>query len=139
VPGGDLLRGDLDMDGREFLAKVLTTENLILNVSATVLRRDDLAAVLQEQASALAGYTFAGDWHVYAHLLSRGGVSFAARPLNSHRRHAAGATISATASTHVTEIERVHTEVGHLVALDDATRTAQADYRRRVFDHMTSR
>ena len=136
MPGGDLLQRDHDMPGMEFLTSAMATANLILNVSATVMRRADLAAVLEAHASALNGYTFAGDWHVYAHLLPRGRISIVARSLNRHRRHGEGRTLSAKALTHVQEIERVHREIGRIIPLDDAALRRQADYRQSVLDNL---
>lgn len=139
IPGGDLLRTSLEMDGAEFVSRSLTVANVILNVSAGVLRRADLAEVLETEREALAGYKFAGDWHVYAHLLPRGRVTFRARSLNSHRRHAAGATISSEAVPHVDEIARVHAELARVVPIDDALRALQEEYRSQVLASLTKK
>jgi hypothetical protein len=138
MPGGHLLQNDFDLSGTEFLTSAMAVANLILNVSGTVMRRSDLMAVLVEQAPALSGYTFAGDWHVYVHMLPRGRVSIVARSLNRHRRHGAGKTSMADAHTHVREIERVHSEIGRIIPLDDAALRRQRDYRQSVLDSLTA-
>ena len=132
VSGGQRLLEDFEAEGVEVASSTLAVENMMLNVSAAVMRRSDLLAVLDDQAEALRRYRFAGDWHVYLHLARRGRVSYVARPLNAHRRHGLGATFTRTPEDHVAEIAMVHDEVNRLFALPEGVAASQADYRHRV-------
>lgn len=132
VAGGEHLLADLEIDGAEFARTLLAIENVVLNVSATVTRRADLVDVLTEEAEALRTYRFAGDWHVYLHLMPRGRVSFVARSLSTHRRHRRGATLGSGAAEHIAEIALVHDEFNRMFPAPDPVRSAQADYRMRV-------
>ena len=78
----DLSRSDV-FDGPSFLRAALAERNLILNASAVLFRRDRLLAALARCHDELATLRVAGDWRIYAEILSAPGckVIFEARPL----------------------------------------------------------
>ena len=87
---------DAVFEGSDFLRGYLAERNLILNVSAVLWRRADLLAALHRAEADLKQLRMAGDWRLYAEMLSRPGsqVAYVAAPLNQHRRHARSVTHS---------------------------------------------
>ncbi|MDE8346505.1 MAG: glycoside hydrolase family 99-like domain-containing protein [Acidocella sp.] len=112
----------------DFARGMLTTRNLIPNVSAVLWRR---AALLRALAAApdLEDWKLAGDWRLYLAALAgqEGAVVYIAEPLNTHRRHAGGVTQRLAAGAHLAEIERMQTLAAELLDLDTDACTAQAD------------
>jgi hypothetical protein len=76
--------------GAVFLERCLAERNLILNVSSVVWRRSALLEAFGRCETALDTFTVAGDWRLYAELLSVPGarIAYVASPLNRHRRRA---------------------------------------------------
>ena len=67
-----------------------------------------MQAALRRCGPDLDGYRMAGDWRVYAEVLSQGGtVAYVAQPLNAHRRHDASVTGSLPAAQHLAEVSRM--------------------------------
>ncbi len=106
-PAGDVLRG------------CLAARNLILNASAVVWRRTALQQALRRCGAELSAFTMAGDWRVYAEALSQGGtVAYVARPLNTHRRHAASVTHRLPPARHLEEVARMHRHMQSMLGVD---------------------
>ncbi len=102
-----------------FLRECLSTRNLILNASAVVWRRTALQQALRRCDADLAGFAMAGDWRIYAEALSAGGtVAYVARPLNTHRRHAASVTHRLPISRHLDEVGRMHRHMRAVLGTD---------------------
>jgi len=140
-PLGDSYRGYLneiepgafdeafDMEGEEFLARYLSVKNVILNVSAVLLRRDALLEALRSIGEELQSFRVAGDWRLYVELCSRGAqVSYLPYVLNSHRRHRSSVTHALKVETHLSEIARMHRIVAERVELDEAKLRKQSDH-----------
>jgi hypothetical protein len=97
------------MGGRDFLRRMLSQKNIILNVSAVLWKRDVLLGLLQAVKAELSDYRVAGDWRLYAEVCARGGkIGYIAQPLNRHRRHPESATHAQRRAEQLGEIRRVH-------------------------------
>ncbi len=129
--GPGLLSRDVTMPAREFLAEHLAVKNLIMNVSAVLWRKSALVAAMAKTEKELADLRVAGDWRLYAEacLASESGhVSYFAKPLNSHRRHADSVTQMLDAERHLAEIKRVHEVVDNRLPPDGTRRAMQRSY-----------
>ena len=93
VEAGALSRTEV-FDAETFVRRLLSVKNLILNVSATVWRRDALLRALDNCEAELKTFRMAGDWRLYLEALALPGakVAYEAEPLNVHRRHADSVT-----------------------------------------------
>ena len=133
--GADRLAADLVADGPDFLRAGLAERNLILNASAVLFRRAALGRALDRAGDALSRLRVAGDWRVYAAMLSEPGsrVVFVAEPLNIHRRHPDSATHQLAPRRHLREIALVQDAVADtLPGFDAAARARQLAYRQEV-------
>jgi glycosyltransferase involved in cell wall biosynthesis len=132
APG--LLTADGDFAGDEFLHRCLSERNLILNVSAVLWRRHALLAALDRCEAALGRLRVAGDWWLYADILSQPGarIAYVAEPLNRHRRHSESVTHSLDADRHIAEIAAVQGMVAQTVNADPKLLRRQARYRTEV-------
>ena len=132
--GPAMLDTDAVFEGGSFIRTHLAERNLILNVSAVLWRRDALLAALRRCEGELKGLRLAGDWRVYADILSREGaqVAYVARPLNRHRRHAGSVTARAGTAAQVTDIGRVHAAIARLLDADRGLRQRQLRYKQSV-------
>ena len=75
----------------------------------------------------------AGDWRLYAEILSTGGdVAYVAEPLNVHRRHAASVTHRLSMSQHLAEIRRMHRHMRTLLGPDPAIAAGQRQALREI-------
>jgi hypothetical protein len=131
----DPLRWTADFwaDGAEEIARSLSVKNTIPNVSAVVFRREAIAAVLRDHLEAMAGLRNAADWLCYLRLLCDGGaLSFVAKPLNSHRRHAGSVTIAAFDRGHFQEIVAMQELAAALVSIPPDMRRKALDFRTAV-------
>ena len=128
APG--LLTVDGDFEGQEFLRRCMAERNIILNVSGVLWRREALRASLDRCGEALAKYRMAGDWLLYADMLSQPGarICYVAQPLNRHRRHGDSVTHALDAKRHVKEIAAVQRVVATIVKADQKLRRRQAAY-----------
>jgi hypothetical protein len=126
APG--LLSADATFGGREFLSRCLAERNTILNVSGVLWRRQALLAALDRCGKALADYRVAGDWLLYADVLSQPGarICYVAEPLNRHRRHGESVTHAMDAKRHVEEIASVQRVVAKILKADQKLRRRQA-------------
>ena len=114
--------------GREFAARLLSTRNLIPNVSAVLWRREALLKALAAVPE-LEEWKLAGDWRLYLALLAgqEGELVYIAEPLNTHRRHAGGVTQSLDAGAHLGEIRRMHALAAETLNLPEARLAEQAE------------
>jgi hypothetical protein len=121
-------------EGGSEVRTALAVKNTIPNVSAVVFRRDALLHALTAGAEELSRLRVAGDWMVYLRALELGRIAFSPRPLNGHRRHPSGVTLSALDLSQLREIvfvqrwvrERWNPEAS---VVDKARRHAERLYR----------
>lgn len=117
----------------EFLTRCLAERNLILNASAVLWRRSALLAAFARCGGEVDGLRVAGDWRLYAEVLSGGGqVVYVAEPLNIHRRHEASATRRLAPEHHLAEVTRMHRLMAGRLGDDAGLRARQLRYQRRV-------
>jgi glycosyltransferase involved in cell wall biosynthesis len=128
APG--LLSADATFSGRDFLAKCLSERNLILNVSAVLWRRHALLAAFARLGDRLDRFRVAGDWYLYAQMLSQPAarIAYVAEPLNRHRRHASSVTQGLDARRHVDEIAEVQRFVAETLGNDRRMKRRQSLY-----------
>ena len=123
--GATILAADGVFPAIEVLQTCLADRNLILNASGVLFRRASLLAALERCGAELQTWQMAGDWRLYAELLSRGGsVVYVAKSLNIHRRHAASVTHGMTQADHVAEVSRMQRHMLTVLA-PDPTRPAR--------------
>ena len=114
--GAGLLAQDGVFEADDVLRECLSQRNLILNASAVLWRRTAMLEALDRCGPALEGFEMAGDWRLYAELLSGGGrVVYVAKPLNVHRRHGGSVTHRLAAERHLAEVERMQRHMRLLV------------------------
>ncbi|GAB0116260.1 glycoside hydrolase family 99-like domain-containing protein [Acidisoma sp. 7E03] len=128
APG--LLAADATFSGRDFLAKCLSERNLILNVSAVLWRRQALLDAFARLGDRLDSFKVAGDWYLYAEILSQPAarIAYVAEPLNRHRRHGGSVTHGLGARRHVDEIAEVQRFVAQILGDDRRLKRRQALY-----------
>jgi hypothetical protein len=97
-------RADYRRDGPKEIAEALSVKNTIPNVSAAVFRRDAIARVLRDHFEEMMLLRNTADWCCYIRLLAQGSIAFRQQPLNHHRRHGGGVTISNSDRRHLEEI-----------------------------------
>lgn len=136
APG--LLVQDATFAGRDFLRRCLSERNLILNVSSVLWRRSALLAALQRCETALASLKMAGDWYLYADVLSQPAarIGYVAEPLNRHRRHQGSVTHALGARRHVDEIAEVQAFIAKLLRADPKLKRRQASYLSEVSEQL---
>jgi hypothetical protein len=136
APG--LLMADGDFSGKDFLRRCLAERNLILNVSSVLWRRTALLAALDRCRDRLADFRVAGDWLLYAEVLSQPGarICYVAEPLNRHRRHGGSVTHALGARRHVEEIAEVQGFVGKILKADQKLKRRQAAYLEEVAGYL---
>lgn len=107
--GAPLLAEDFSGAAPDLLRGCLAERNLIVNASAVLWRRSALIAALDRCEAELDSFTMAGDWRLYAELLSAGGGgAYVAKALNRHRRHDRSVTHCLPPDRHLAEVERMH-------------------------------
>ena len=107
------LRGG-EVQAQEFLQRFLAVRNSILNISSVLFRKTALQNVLQTSHRDIMDFRLAGDWRLYAALLTqvKGKVSYVTASLNVHRRHeSAGVTSSLDRTRHLNEVQRMHQHI----------------------------
>jgi glycosyltransferase involved in cell wall biosynthesis len=129
IEAGALTRTEI-FEGATFVRRFLSVKNLILNVSATVWRRDALLRALDRCEPDLKTFRMAGDWRLYLEALALPGarIAYEARTLNVHRRHADSVTHALEADIHVAEIARCHAFAQRSFELPEIVAGVQADY-----------
>lgn len=113
-------------EGIDEIRTVLAVKNTIPNVSAVLFDRRRLQGVLDRHIDEIRAYRVAGDWLVYVLMLAGGKIGFSPRPLNDHRRHAQGVTISGMNESQLEEIRSMQRYVAEKFAVPAAV-TALAD------------
>lgn len=119
-------------DGCDEICRYLAVKNTIPNVSAVLFRRADLVRVLTEHLDDIRRYRIAGDWKTYLYLLAGSWLAFFPQPLNLHRRHQQGVTISSFDATQLNEIEDVQDWVARTYPCNGEARQAAEQYSRRL-------
>jgi len=117
-------------EAADFVQRLLSVKNLILNVSSVVWRREALLRALAACETDLAGFRMAGDWRLYLEALTLPGakVAYEAEALNVHRRHATSVTHALDADRHVAEIVRCHEFARLAFGLPEPVCAGQAAY-----------
>jgi len=124
--GAPVLQQDGVHPATDLLGACLSQRNLILNASAVLWRRTALRRALDRCGTELDSFTMAGDWRVYAEVLSTGGsVAYVAQPLNIHRRHAASVTHRLTPKLHLAEVSRMQRHMRGLLGSSPALLAGQ--------------
>lgn len=95
------------VDGDKEIANSLSVKNTIPNVSAVLFERNVLTHVLTNNFDLISSYRIAGDWLTYMLVLDGGRLAFTPTPLNKHRRHNSGMTISNINKSQLDEIRRM--------------------------------
>ena len=114
--GADSLAQDGVFEAGELLRCGLAQRNLIINASAVLWRRTAMLAALDRCGAELEQFEMAGDWRLYAELLSGGGqVAYVAQPLNVHRRHGDSVTHRLSTEKHLAEVERMQRHMRSLI------------------------
>lgn len=78
-----LWKHDFLKPGKELIQRFMSYRNIIPNASAVVLRH----SILMQIGSANESMRIVGDWLFWAKVMSKGTVSYTARPLNYFRTH----------------------------------------------------
>jgi glycosyltransferase involved in cell wall biosynthesis len=117
-------------DAAEFVERMLSVKNLILNASAVVWRREALLRALASCQAELLAFKMAGDWRLYLEALSFPGarVAYEALPLNVHRRHGDSVTHALDAEQHIREIASCHRFLNKSFNSPLQVRQAQGSY-----------
>jgi glycosyltransferase involved in cell wall biosynthesis len=121
-------RSDYVVEGIDEIRTALAVKNTIPNVSAVVFRRRALIEALEANLEELDRLRVAGDWLVYLDVVRQGKVAFAARALNSHRRHTASVTRTSDELSHLREVITVQRKVRDRFELSAATTAVAAAY-----------
>ena len=111
----DKWRSDYVVDGTHELKEGLAVKNTIPNVSGVLFRRLRLQEVFDAHFPQISQYRVAGDWCVYVNLLRKGGLSYRAATLNSHRRHGSSVTDSRFGLAEFAEIARMQAYVSSIL------------------------
>lgn len=120
--------------GCDEVRDALCVKNTVPNVSAAIMRRAALMAVLGSQRSALSQFKVAGDWFVYVNLALKGGFAFTPKPLNMHRRHPDSVTISRFNIDQLREIVAVQDWVFERFQLPESQRGRAAAYAQELYE-----
>ena len=96
-------KNDYSREGIQEIRDTLVIKNTIPNVSGVVFKKYDILEMLNK----LVEFKVAGDWFFYVWLLQKGKISYTAKPLNLHRRHDKGVTLSENTQKHYNEIVRM--------------------------------
>jgi hypothetical protein len=125
------------MPGRKFLARFLSVQNVIANVSAVLFRREALAAAIDRAGERLFGLRVAGDWRIYQEICAAGAhVAYEPALLNGHRRHPTSVTHALDVARHRDEVAMMQREAARLVPLEPETLAAQQAYLEAVRHHL---
>jgi glycosyltransferase involved in cell wall biosynthesis len=121
-------KADYIRDGFEEIRDSLVIKNSIPNVSAVVFKKVDMQQILDE----LIRFKVVGDWFFYVWLLQQGKISFSAKPLNLHRRHQKGVTLSENKQRHFDEIVEMQDYILHRFDISEITESKTMQYREKV-------
>ena len=103
-------------NGKNELKEVLAINNTIVNVSGVVfnLKKDIPYTKYLKTAS---NYRLAGDWYLYAKVLTHGNISYHAESLNYYRSHVGSVSKTTDNYTHYKEIVSVQNIISKNVKL----------------------
>ena len=124
-----LFGSDFELSGTEFVARAMSVRNPILNVSSVVWSRKALQDALARIGQEVVSYKLVGDWRLYGEVMAaeQACVSYVAKPLNVHRRHATSVTHSMDHMAHLKEIAAMHSYFLSAFALpEEASRNMEA-------------
>jgi glycosyltransferase involved in cell wall biosynthesis len=120
-------------DGCKELADTLVIKNTIPNVSAVVFKQLDISSILDK----LLTFKVGGDWYFYSYLLEKGSISYNAKSLNYHRRHADSVTVNAENNIkHFEEIVQMQDKIISMVKLTKVKKQQVLDYRTTVKQYL---
>lgn len=104
---------DFNLDGQDFVVRVMAVRNVIMNVSSVLWDKSTLLACFDSIADELPNYQLVGDWRVYLEMLNMtdASVAFVADALNIHRRHNTSVTQTLDTEQHMNEISAMHRHV----------------------------
>jgi glycosyltransferase involved in cell wall biosynthesis len=129
----DRWRRDFIVKGSAEIAAAMVVKNTVPNVSAAVFRRADLAEVLSQHLEEMISFRNAADWLCYIRLLQRDrSVGFIKTPLNNHRRHQTGVTISSFHRQQYEEIVAMQDLAAAAVPISPAMREKVLAYRGKI-------
>ena len=130
-------RSDHVEDSVQEITHYLAVKNTIPNVSGVLLRRELLLETMTEWLEKIRSLKVAGDWLTYILYLERGGrISYHSEPLNSHRRHDSGITLSNRNVEHLQEIIAVQRFVGERFDVPECVTEKSKTYNRAVHEHL---
>jgi O-antigen biosynthesis protein len=124
------------VEGRDEGREYLSVKNVIPNVSAVVFDRIALLQVLRAKDAVLTDYKVAGDWITYLELAKLGRIAYTPRPLNHHRRHRAGLTLSDDSVRHLAEIIRAQDHAHRLFSPQPETLALARNYLQFVYEYL---
>jgi hypothetical protein len=122
-------------DGTDEIRSHLAVKNTIPNVSAVVMRREELARVLNDNIEEIRYYQVVGDWKTYLNLLPGKRLAFFPQPLNLHRRHERGVTVSSDGESHFREIQETQEWVAGRYALSPTVTLSVQRYLETLREH----
>lgn len=79
---------DFTEPGAQAMLQAMAFRNTIPNTSSAIMRK----TAVEGAEDTLVTYRFVGDWFLYAHMLSTGGLAYVSQPLNNFRRHTQSVT-----------------------------------------------
>ncbi|MFK7890873.1 MAG: glycoside hydrolase family 99-like domain-containing protein [Granulosicoccus sp.] len=106
----DLFGKSRSMSGEEFVNRAMMVKNSILNVSSVIWQTAALRKALTAEKDSVVACKLVGDWRLYisALLSHKAQVTYLAKSLNTHRRHAASVTHILDAKKHLDEVSEIH-------------------------------
>ena len=126
----DLFHKSQTLKGEEFVRRAMTVKNCILNVSSVIWRTQSLRDALASERDAVLAHKLVGDWRLYIRvLLTRDAeITYLAKSLNVHRRHAESVTHALNAQLHLDEISDIHELINNSIRLPKSQRTKMKEY-----------
>lgn len=116
------------LDGPKVIQEYLCIKSIVPNVSAVIFDAKALRRVLDEHIEEAAFLRIAGDWYIYMQLLRSGALAFSPAPLNGHRRHQKGVTISSFNDAHLGEIRAMQEMAQSLCSIEQSKLDAARQY-----------
>jgi glycosyltransferase involved in cell wall biosynthesis len=112
---GDFWTSDYCVSGEAEIERALCIKNTIPNVSASIMRKQNLKEFFEVNNNLSENFKVAGDWFVYIEMIKNNKIYYNAKSLNSHRRHIGSVT---KVNSHLDEVVRLqsHAARGVLVS-----------------------
>ncbi len=123
-------------DGIEEIKNALSIKNTIPNVSAVVIKRENLLDVFNTGYDSIMSYKVAGDWKIYMELLKGGNIAFSSDALNMHRRHGSSVTHSLNSKQHLKEVLSVQNDIQNFVSIGDNHENAAKVWAQHVYEYL---